>query len=129
MIEIKIPKEIRSYKETLFAGLTLRQIVCLGIALAINIPMYLFLKLYIGDEVASWIIMFTGVPLFLIGFFKYNGLPFEKFALIMLNFNLFIPRKRKYKVENIFTEILREQNKEQLEKLKKSKERKKKNVI
>lgn len=125
MIEIKIPKEVRSYKETIFFGLTLRQIICLGIALSINVPMYIFLKPYIGDEIASWIIMFTGVPLFLVGFFKFNGLPFEKFALIVLKFKLFIPQKRKYKVENIFTEIVADQDKINIENLKKSKERKK----
>lgn len=125
MIEIKIPKEVRSYKETIFFGLTLRQIICLSIALSINVPMYIFLKPYIGDEIASWIIMFTGVPLFLVGFFKFNGLPFEKFALIVLKFKLFIPQKRKYKVENIFTDIAAEQGRINIENLKKSKERKK----
>lgn len=125
MIEIKIPKEVRSFKETIFIGLTLRQIICLGIALSINVPMYIFLKPYIGDEVASWIIMFTGVPLFLIGFFKFNGLPFEKYALIVLKFKLFIPQKRKYRVENVFTDIAEEQDKINMENLKNSKEGKK----
>ncbi len=125
MIEIKIPKEIRSYKETIFAGLTLRQIICFAITLAINVPMYIFIKSHIGEEAASWIVMLTAAPLFLIGFIKYNGLPFEKFALIILNFKLFIPQKRKFMIENIFTEIKAEQDKVLCANIKKSKERKK----
>lgn len=105
-------------------GLTLRQLICLGIVLIINVPMYIYIKPYIGSEAASWIVMLTGVPLFLVGFFKCNGMPFEKFALIIINFKFLIPQKRKYKIENIFTEIAVEQDKLIDDNLKKSKERK-----
>lgn len=33
MIEIRIPKEIKNYREKLFFGLTLRQCICAGTAL------------------------------------------------------------------------------------------------
>ena len=108
MIEIKIPKEIRDYKETIFFGLNLRQIISLAIAFAINVPLYLYSKPYIGDELASWIVMITGVPVFLLGFIKFDGMPFEKYLMIMLRFNFLVPRKRKYKIENVYT-ILYEQ--------------------
>lgn len=111
MIEIKIPKEIRDYKETLFLGLNLRQIICLVIVFSINVPLYLFIKPYIGDELASWVVMFTGVPLFLVGFIKFDGMPFEQYFKIMIRFNFIVPRKRKFKVENIFTIINDEQMK------------------
>lgn len=103
MIEIKIPKEIRDYREIIFAGLNLRQIISLSVAFAVNVPMYIYTKKYIGDEAASWLVMFTGVPVFLIGFIKFDGMPFEKYFQIMLRFNFLVPRKRRYKVENIYT--------------------------
>jgi len=109
MIEIKIPKEIRDYKETIFAGLNLRQIISLSVAFAINVPLYLYTKPYIGDELASWLVMFTGVPIFLLGFIKFDGMPFEKYIKIMLRFSFLVPRKRKYKVENIYTTIYEQQ--------------------
>ena len=105
MIEIKIPKEIRDYKEVIFAGLNLRQIISLIIAFAVNVPLYIYTKKYLGDELTSWLVMFTGVPVFLIGFIKFDGMPFEKYFKIMLRFNFLVPRKRKYKVENIYTAI------------------------
>lgn len=42
MIEIRIPKEIRTYKEKLFFGLTLRQLICTLIAVVVNVPLYWF---------------------------------------------------------------------------------------
>jgi hypothetical protein len=102
MIEVKIPKEIRTYKEKLFFNLNLRQTLCIVLALAINIPLYIFIRPYIGDEIAGWIIIFTAVPLFLIGFFNYNGMPFEQFIVCFLKFQFLTPQKRKYKTENLY---------------------------
>lgn len=42
MIEIRIPKEIKNYREKLFFGLTLRQCICAGVALLICVPLYIF---------------------------------------------------------------------------------------
>ncbi len=111
MIEIKIPKEIRDYKEVIFAGLNLRQIISLSVTFAINIPLYLYTKQFLGDELASWLVMSTGVPIFLIGFIKFDGMPFEKYFQIMLRFNFLVPRKRRYKIENIYTNLYDEQRK------------------
>ncbi|MGI6588787.1 MAG: PrgI family protein [Peptococcia bacterium] len=106
MIEVKIPREIRAYKEKLFFGLNLRQTICAALAIAINIPLYIYVRPIIGDDLASWFIIFVTVPLFLIGFFQYNGMPFEKFALCILRFQLLTPQKRKYKTENLFAILM-----------------------
>ena len=41
MIEIKIPKEIRDYKEKFLFGLTIRQFISAAAALAVRVPLYL----------------------------------------------------------------------------------------
>lgn len=102
MIEVKVPREIRSYKEKLFFGLNLRQTVCAVLAIALNIPVYIYLRPYVGDDLAAWIIILIAVPFFFIGFFQYNGMPFEQFALCILRFQLLTPQKRKYKTENLY---------------------------
>ena len=117
MIEVKIPKEIRTYKEKLFFGLNLRQTICAALAIAINAPLYIYVRPYIGDDLASWLIILTAAPLFLIGFFKYNGMPFEQFILCILKFQLLTPQKRKYKTENLFGILMKtHQKKVELEK-------------
>ncbi|MDD4666032.1 MAG: PrgI family protein [Clostridia bacterium] len=117
MIEVKIPKEIRTYKEKLFFGLNLRQTICAALAIVINVPLYIFVRPIIGNDLASWLIIITAVPLFLIGFFQYNGMPFEQFILCILRFQLLTPQKRKYKTENLFAILMEaHQKKVELEK-------------
>lgn len=119
MIEIRIPKEITMYKEKLFFNLTLRQTICSAVAMAINIPLYFFGSKYIGEEMASWTVIVLAVPIMLTGFFKYNGMSFEKFAVVFIINNFLYPQKRKYKTENLF-EILDKYEKEEKKNAKKS---------
>lgn len=105
MLEVKVTKEIKTYKAKLWMGFTSRQLICLGAAFAINIPLYIYGKNYIGEEPASWLCMFIAFPLVYCGFFDYNGMPYEKFAAKWLLNTFFYPQKRKYKTENLF-EIL-----------------------
>lgn len=102
MIEVKVPKEIRAYREKLFFGLNLRQTICGVLAIVLNIPIYIYLRPVIGDDLAAWIIICIAAPFFFIGFFQYNGMPFEQFALCIIRFQLLAPRKRKYKSENLY---------------------------
>lgn len=105
MIEIKIPKEIRKYEETFWMGLTLRQTLCSAAAIALNIPLYLYLSDHIGRDLAGWIVIITTTPLALIGFVKYNGMKFEQLARCVCRFN-FTPQKRVYATENFFDSLL-----------------------
>ena len=83
MIEIKIPKEITDYKEKFLFGLTIRQLVSAVVALAICVPLFIFGKDYLGEDLVGWIIILVAVPVFAFGFFKYDGMPFEKFLGII----------------------------------------------
>ena len=74
MIEIRIPKEIKNYREKLFFGLTLRQCICAGIALLICVPLYIFGNRFLPQEAVSWVVIFIAAPLMLAGFFRYNDM-------------------------------------------------------
>ena len=126
MIEIKIPSEITSYKEKLAFGLTARQILSSTLALAINIPLYIHGKGIVGDELMSWIIMFTTLPIGFIGFFNYNGMTFEQFLVVMLQTELIYPRKRIYQTENLYENILKEDMKIEKDERKKNNRKDKK---
>lgn len=124
MIEIKIPEEITSYKEKLAFGLTARQLLSTSLALAINIPLYIYGRKVIGDEAMSWIIIFTTLPIGFIGFFNYNGMTFEQFLVVMLQTEIIYPRKRKYQTDNLYENILKEDMR--IEKIKERTSKKKK---
>lgn len=102
MIEIKIPKEIKDYKSKLFFNLTFRQLFCTGLALGICVPLYIFGRKFINEELVSWLVILIAAPLVLMGFFKLNGMNFEEFAKEWINFNFVGIQRRKYEYEPIF---------------------------
>ena len=55
IIEVKIPKEIRSHKESIFFGLSARQFVCAVLAVGLAAGTYLGLGGIVGKEAASWL--------------------------------------------------------------------------
>ena len=52
-MEIKINKEIRTYRETLFFGLSMRQFVCSVLAVGIAVALYFSLSRILGRETVS----------------------------------------------------------------------------
>jgi len=112
LISVRIPDEIRKYKEKILFGLNARQLVATVLTFLICVPLYYFGKKYISEDILSWLIIIIAVPLISIGFFKFNGMPMEKFIIEVLKFELLFPQKRRYKVENAFKEWERKADKE-----------------
>ena len=104
MIEIRIPKEIKNYREKLFFGLTLRQCICAGVAILICVPLYIFGNKFLPEEAVSWVVLIIAAPLMLAGFFRYNDMTFEKFAVEFF-FHNFTAQKRVYSDESMFAEL------------------------
>ena len=63
VIEIKIPKEVRQHKETIFFGLSARQFICAVLAVGLAVGIYLGLGPVLGKETASWLCMLSAAPL------------------------------------------------------------------
>lgn len=105
MIDIRIPKEIRKYKEKFFFGLTFRQSICLALALIINVPLYILGKDVVGNDLMGWIIILTSIPFMCIGFVNYDGMNFEQLFIAFLKHEAINPKKRIYETDNLFREI------------------------
>lgn len=103
-IEVKIPKEIRQYKESIFFGLSARQFFCSLATLFIAAGIYLGLSRFIGRETASWICIVLAAPFATAGFFCYNGLSFEQFIWAVIKSELLFAGERKYISENPYYE-------------------------
>ena len=54
-MEVKINREIRNYTESMFFGLSLRQLAFSLLAVAVAIGLYFGLKPYLGAETVSWV--------------------------------------------------------------------------
>ena len=81
-MEIKIPKEVHQHRETIFFGLSTRQFLCSVLAVGAAVGVYFALKGIVGQETASWLCILAAAPVAVTGFFRYNGLTFERFACI-----------------------------------------------
>lgn len=73
-MEIKINKEILTYEETIFFGLTLRQFLCSMIAVGTAVGLYFLLSNIFGKEAVSWICILGAAPFAVAGFFQYLSL-------------------------------------------------------
>ena len=101
-IEVKIPKEIRLYKESIFFGLSARQFFCTILAVGIAAGVYLLLGPVIGRETASWLCIVLAAPAAMAGFFSYNGMNFEQFLWAVIKSEVLYAGERRYIGENIY---------------------------
>lgn len=106
-MEIKINREVRTYHETIFFGLSARQFFCSLGAVGVAVGLYFLLKNALGKETASWICMLGSAPLAAAGFFSHNGLTLEKFLWAAFETKILRAGRRLYKSENQYEELLK----------------------
>lgn len=125
-MEIKVNKEIKNYKESIFFGLSFRQFLCSALALGAAVGVYFALSNVLDKETVSWLCIVCAAPIAVTGFFQYNGLNFEKFVWAVIKSEFLFSGVRLYKSRNIYNELFEEvkQNDRTEKKHKKSAKRK-----
>ena len=98
-IEVRVPEEIKDYKESIVAGLSIRQLLCGGVALLTAVPTFLLLR-NIDQDLATYATMAVVVPAFCIGFIKKDGYNFETYIKIRMR-SFFGKSKRTYETDLI----------------------------
>lgn len=127
VMEIKINKEIKDYHESMFFGLSARQFICSVFSVGAAIGTYFGLRDVVGKEMVSWLCVLFAAPFAAAGFFKYNGMTFEKFAAAYIRSEFLASGRRVFKSENILYKAYREVLSDAFKKNKKNKKVKKKN--
>mgnify|MGYP003293314089 len=105
-MEVKIPKEVRQHKESVFFGLSARQFFCSALAVILAVVVYLTCYKTIGKETASWLCILVAVPVAVAGFFTYNGLSFEELIWAFIKSQFLCCNYRKFISENIYYNML-----------------------
>ncbi len=100
IIEVKIPKEVRRHKETIFFGLSVRQFLCAAAAVLIAVGVYLGLGPVLGKETASWLCILCAAPAG-VGFFTYNGMTFEQFVWAVIKSEILCAGGRRFESQNL----------------------------
>jgi hypothetical protein len=113
MIEVKIPTEIKKFREVAFFGLSYRRAISLAVAFLISVLTFWistkYLKIVgwnnIMKEVTNGAISYVIIPIMLVGgivgYFEYNGMMIEKFAKSWWNYT-FGQRHRVYESTNLY---------------------------
>ena len=105
---IKVNKEIKNYKESIFFGLSFRQFLCSALALGAAVGVYFGMSRILDKETVSWLCIVCAVPIAVTGFFQYNGLNFEKFVWTVIKSEVLFSGVRLFKSRNIYHELLEE---------------------
>lgn len=106
-MEVKINREIRNYTESVFFGLSLRQLIFSILAVGIAVLLYFALKPYVGTETVSWMCILGAAPFAALGFISYNGMPAERLLWVWLRSELLEPKYIKFEPVNLYYEILK----------------------
>ena len=103
-MEVKINREIRSYTESMFFGLSMRQFVfaCIGCGMAVLL--YFVFKPIFGVETLSWICMLGAAPFIACGFITYNGMTAEQFAIAWVKSKFIEPIKVKFECSTFYAD-------------------------
>ena len=106
-MEVKINREIRSYTESMFFGLSLRQCVFSVLAIAVAVGLYFLLRPMFGLETQSWVCVLGAAPFAALGFITYHGMTAEQFLWAWLRSELLEPKQLKYEPQNLYNALLK----------------------
>lgn len=105
-MEVRINKEVRNYQESLFFGLSLRQLLFALLAVAVAVGVYFGLRPVLGNREIGWVCVLAAFPFALGGFFQYNGMTLERFLLAYIRSEFLFPRRLVFRSDNIYAKAL-----------------------
>ena len=104
-MEVKINREIRNYTESIFFGLSLRQLVFSVLAVGVAIGLYFLLRPYVGTETVSWMCILGAAPFAAMGFVSYHGMTAEQFLWAWLRSEILEPKEIIFEPVNLYYEM------------------------
>ena len=94
MAYVTIPKDLKKVKTKVAFNLTKRQLIGFTIAGLIGIPIYLFMRKVVPNDIAVIFLIVSTLPIFFITLFEKDGLNFEKYFKYIYLHKFYQPQKR-----------------------------------
>lgn len=94
-------------------GLSLRQLICSGVAVGAAVGSYFALRGVLDRETVSWVCIACAAPVAAAGFFTYDGMTFEQFLCAVWETVFLRVGPRVWKSENRYEETMQKRNKAQ----------------
>ncbi len=101
-MEVKINREIRQYTESMFFGLSMRQLFFSVGAAAVAVILYFALKPHLGTETVSWVCILGAAPFAAMGFVTYHGMTAEQFLWAWIRSELLEPKELHFESVNTY---------------------------
>lgn len=99
-MEVKIPREVRKYQESIVFGLSMRQFICSAVAVGTAVLAYFGLRETLGNEGVSWVCILVALPVALIGFVTYHEMTLEHVVWAWIKSELLMPKRLWFASDN-----------------------------
>lgn len=107
MAYVTVHKDLANIKSKVLFGLTGRQIVCFGTAVAIGVPLFFLLRTAVSASTATVWMVLAMLPFFLFAMYERNGQTLEVFLKHMVQAVFVRPKIRIYQTANVYAEAQR----------------------
>lgn len=97
---------MRNYQESLFFGLSLRQLIFALLAVVVAVGVYFGLRPVLGTGEVGWVCVLCAFPFALGGFFQYNGMTLERFILAYIRTEFIYPHRLIFKSDNLYAKLM-----------------------
>ena len=94
MAYVPIPKDLNKVKTKVAFNLTKRQLIGFTLAGLVGIPVYLFMRKFVPNDIAVIFLIVSTLPIFFITLFEKDGLTFEKYFKYIYLHKFYQPQKR-----------------------------------
>ena len=105
-MEVKINKEIQSYSESMFFGLSMRQCGFSLAAMLVAVGLYFLLKPHFGTETVSWMCILGAAPFAALGFITYHGMTAEQVLWAWFKSEILCPKRLVFKSDSYYYEAM-----------------------
>ena len=94
MAYVPIPKDLNKVKTKVAFNLTKRQLIGFSVAGLIGIPIYIFTRKFVPNDIAVILLIVSTLPIFFATLFEKDGLSFEKYFKYIYLHKFYQPQKR-----------------------------------
>lgn len=111
LLEVKVNKDIREYKQDVFFGMNMRQLGFTAVAVAVGIGTYLGFRNILPENVVFLLCAAFAAPFMMGGFWEYNKMPLEEVIIVWWR-SKHIPPELPYVAENKYKDLMEDKVKE-----------------
>lgn len=86
MLYVKIPKDLREYKQKVIMGRTAQELFWIALALILGVAVFGLSYVTIGEEIGSYLTMAVAIPLFMCAFITVQDMPLLEFVKKVIKF-------------------------------------------